>query len=71
VFTAGIGENDPLIRAAIAARLGWLGLRLDEAANAAGAPLISAPGSALVARVIPTDEERMIALATKDLLQPA
>ena len=70
VFTAGIGENDPAIRAAIAARLGWLGLRFDEAANAANAPLISAADSALVARVIPTDEERMIALATLALLHP-
>ena len=64
VFTAGIGENDPVIRAAIGERLGWLGLRMDAAANAVNAPLISAAGSAVVLRVIPTDEERMIALAT-------
>lgn len=71
VFTAGIGENDPVIRAAIAARLGWLGLALDEAANAANAAVISAADSAIVARVIPTDEERMIALATLAILPPA
>ena len=71
VFTAGIGENDPIIRAAIAARLGWLGLALDEAANAVNAAVISAADSAIVARVIPTDEERMIALATLAILPPA
>ena len=61
VFTAGIGENQPRVRALVAARLGWLGLRLDEAANAANAPLISAPGSAVEVLALPTDEERIIA----------
>ncbi len=61
VFTAGIGENQPAIRAAVARRLGWLGLALDEAANAANAGTISAPGSRVAAFVIPTDEERVIA----------
>lgn len=69
VFTAGIGENDPVIRAAIAARLAWTGLEIDEAANRANAPLISTPGSRVTARVIPTDEEQMIALHTLATLQ--
>lgn len=64
VFTAGIGENAPSIRAAVCARLGWLGVRLDPAANAVGAPVISAPDSGVAVRVIPTDEERMIAEQT-------
>lgn len=64
VFTAGIGENAPPIRAAVAARLGWLGLALDEAANAVGAGRISAPSSRVEAWVIPTDEEGMIARHT-------
>lgn len=68
VFTAGIGENDPEIRAAIGARLAWTGLAIDEAANRAGAPVISAAGSAVTARVVPTDEERMIALHSVALL---
>jgi len=68
VFTAGIGENDPEIRAAIGARLAWTGLVIDEAANRAGAPVISAPGSRVTARVVPTDEERMIALHSAALL---
>ncbi len=42
VFTAGIGENAPEIRARIAARLGWLGAALDAEANAASATVISA-----------------------------
>jgi len=69
VFTAGIGENDPLIRAAICARLGWAGVMLDEEANQANAPVISAPESRIKVRVIATDEERMIALHTHAIYQ--
>lgn len=61
VFTAGVGEHQPQVRAMIAARLEWLGLKLDAAANAANAPVISSPGSAVTAMVIPTDEEQVIA----------
>lgn len=69
VFTAGIGENDPIVRAAVAERLGWLGLCLDAVANFTQAPLISSGDSSVIVRVIPTDEERMIALGTLDVLQ--
>ncbi|WP_135465685.1 acetate/propionate family kinase [Crenalkalicoccus roseus] len=68
VFTAGIGENAAPVRAAICRRCAWLGLDLDEAANAAHGPRISAPGSRVEALVIPTDEERMIARHTLALL---
>jgi len=61
VFTAGIGENDPRIRAAICERLAWLGVAIDPAANARHAPVISRPDSRIIVRIIPTDEERMIA----------
>ena len=64
VFTAGVGENAPAIRAAVADRLGWMGLELDPAANAAGAGRISAPDSRMRAWVIPTDEETAIARHT-------
>lgn len=64
VFTAGIGEHSPEIRARIAARLAWLGAEIDPAANAAGATCISTPASCLPILVIPTDEERMIARHT-------
>ena len=43
VFTAGIGENSPSMRARIAAKLGWLGCELDVGANKESASLISAP----------------------------
>ena len=59
----GIGENAAPIRAMVCERLGWLGADFDAAANAAGAPVISAPGSAVELRVIPTDEEVVIARA--------
>src|SRR5690606_17901100 len=41
VFTAGVGEHNAAIRERVCAGLGFLGVRLDEAANAAHAPLIS------------------------------
>ncbi len=68
VFTGGIGEHAPVIRARICRALDWLGLRLDEAANERGAAVISAPGSRVRVRVMATDEERMIARHTLALL---
>ena len=68
VFTAGIGENSPSMRARIAKRLAWLGIALDPAANAAGGPLISRAGSRVPVYVVPTDEELMIARHTLTLL---
>jgi acetate kinase len=64
VFTAGVGENSPAIRARIVDACEWLGVKLDGAANAAGKPCISTPGSAMSAWVIPTNEELMIARHT-------
>jgi acetate kinase len=73
VFTAGIGENAPAIRAAICQRSRWLGIELDEAANAAvnaaGARLISTRASRVGVYVIPTDEERMIAHHTLEIFR--
>ena len=68
VFTAGIGENSPDIRARVCARAAWLGIELDQAANRAGGPRISTPASRVSAWVIPTDEERMIAEHTLDVV---
>jgi acetate kinase len=68
VFTAGIGENSPTIRARIAEKLTWLGVLFDPAANAAGKSLISRPESRVVLLVVPTDEELMIAQHTLALL---
>ncbi len=66
VFTAGIGENAPEIRESICERMAWLGITLDEAANAEGATRISRGDSRPLVLVIPTDEERMIAEHTLD-----
>jgi len=64
VFTAGIGEHAAPIRAMICDRLGWLGVELDASANAAHAELISTPGSRVELRIIPTNEEVVIARHT-------
>src|SRR6059036_3778919 len=68
VLTAGIGENSPEIRARVCARAEWLGVELDETANRAGGPRISTSRSRVSVWVIPTDEERMIAEHTLDLV---
>ena len=64
VFTAGIGEHAPEIRARICERSAWLGIRLDPESNRAGGPRISARDSTVSAWVIPTDEESMVARHT-------
>jgi acetate kinase len=69
VFTAGIGENAPTIREAVAMRLGWLGLDFDPEANVSGKMLISRSGSRVACYVIPTDEELMIARHTLAVLR--
>jgi acetate kinase len=71
VFTAGVGENAPAIREAVARRLAWLGLELDEDANARNETLISRKGSRVACYVISTDEELMIARHTLRLLRAA
>jgi acetate kinase len=62
VFTGGIGENSPAIRARALGTLGFLGLALDPAANEGNAARIGAGPVPVL--VIPTDEERVIARAT-------
>jgi len=61
VFTAGIGENSPMIRSRVAEKLVWLGARCDPAANNAARLVISHPHSKVRLYVVPTDEELMIA----------
>jgi acetate kinase len=67
VFTGGIGERAPAIRARICAGLEWLGVALDPAANDAARGVerrIGRAGARVAAWVIPTDEERVIAEET-------
>jgi len=68
VFTAGIGENCPQVRAAICERLAWLGVQLDEAANRRGDARISTPASGVAVWIIPTDEEQVIAIHTRQAM---
>jgi acetate kinase len=68
IFTAGIGENSPEIRRRICQASSWLGVELDEVANAGKGPRISTPRSKVSSWVIPTNEERMIAMHTGALL---
>jgi len=68
VFTAGIGENSAEIRQRISQTSAWLGIELDDAANASKGPRISTSRSKVSAWVIPTNEELMIARHTASLL---
>jgi acetate kinase len=70
VFTAGIGEHSVPVRAALCNKMAWLGVKLDEPANVAGGPRISAPDSSVSVWVIPTNEELMIAQHTLALVRP-
>jgi acetate kinase len=64
VFTGGIGERAPAVREEICRDLGHLGVRLDGARNNAGESIISASQGACQVRVVPTNEELMIARHT-------
>ncbi len=61
VFAGGIGENAPLIRARICEGMNFFGIEIDPQRNATNAAIISAANGRVVLRVIPTDEELMIA----------
>ncbi len=64
VFTAGIGEHAPAVRAGVADRLAWMGVKMDHAKNALraeGAWKLSREDSPVAIYVVPTDEEYMIA----------
>lgn len=61
IFTAGIGENAPLIRKKISQHLSCFGVKIDEEANNNNATIISMRDSAILIGMIPTNEELMIA----------
>jgi acetate kinase len=71
VFTGGIGENAPSIRARVCRAASWLGVELDAATNDQGGPQISQLASQVSVWVIPTNEEFMIAQHTKKLISLA
>jgi acetate kinase len=61
IFSAGIGEHSPVVRARICEGLEFLGIVLDRTRNEDAAPVISQEGNPVTVRVIHTDEEREIA----------
>ena len=69
IFTAGVGENDKVIRAMACQGLEFMGLKLDEAANDVRGKetVISAADSKVKVLLIPTNEELMIAIDTAAL----
>ncbi len=69
VFTAGIGENSARIRRQICDRLCWMGVAIDPDANDGHATRISGPSSDIDVLVIPTNEEVVVARATRALTQ--
>jgi acetate kinase len=69
VFSAGIGENCPGVRARICEGLGHLGVELDPAANEKNAAVISVESGRVAVRVMATDEEQIIARAVWGLLK--
>lgn len=74
VFTGGIGENSPAIRAGICAGMEWAGLRVDPAKNQetiGGEGKFSTEDSTLLAYAIPTDEELLIARDTVRVIRGA
>jgi acetate kinase len=70
IFTGGIGEHAATMRWRICEGLEFLGLRLDGSRNAEHAPAVSRDDSPLTVRVIPTDENLMIARHTRRLVRP-
>jgi acetate kinase len=68
VFTGGIGEHAAPVRWEACRGLAYLGIDLDPQRNAVHADVISTPGSACIVRVIPTNEDLMIARHTRTLL---
>ena len=71
VFTGGIGENSPQVRAQICEKLEFLGIRIDAALNGANAGMISANQNGVVVRTVKTREEVMIARHVRDSLAKA
>jgi len=68
VFSGGIGERSPAVRREICSRLGFLQVVLDEASNESHGAVISNSRSAVSVRVIPTDEEIVIARIVREQL---
>lgn len=67
VFTGGMGQSAPKVRAGICLELDYLGISLDQARNDNNEAIISAEGARVKVRVIPADEAMVIAADTQAL----
>ncbi len=67
VFTGGIGEHSARVRREVCARLEWIGVTLDAAADGKRSACISTPSSKVKAYVIATNEEKMMAELSRAL----
>ena len=70
VFSAGIGEHSPIVRARICEGLEFLGIVIDSARNEAGEGVISKESGKVTVRVIHTDEESEIARSVVEMVGP-
>ncbi len=68
VFTGGMGENAPPVRLGICEGLRYLGVAVDPGRNGRNAAIISAPSCPCIVRVLPTNEDLMIARHTRDIV---
>jgi acetate kinase len=68
VFTGGIGEHSPVVRAGICNELEFLGIEIEEKSNAQNADVISTQGGRVAIRIMHTDEELMIAKSVCETL---
>src|SRR5215216_331647 len=69
VFTGGIGEHAAPVRERVCEGLEFLGIRIDPDRNAAHAPVISSDDASVTVRIVPTDEDLMVAQHTRRLIE--
>jgi acetate kinase len=68
IFTAGIGENSPIVRQRICQNLAFIGVLIDDQRNKSNSPIISPEEAAVTVRVMKTDEDLMMARHTYTLI---
>jgi acetate kinase len=68
IFTGGIGEHAPAVRAETCAGLEWMGIKVDPVRNDRGDGVISSEESRVVVRIVTANEELVMARHTRALL---
>lgn len=71
VFTAGVGENSPIVRKRVCDYLGYLSVKIDKEKNNSKSKeaIVSTPDSKVAVLVVPTNEELVIARDTKEIIE--